>query len=136
MDSDSGTSGGQGAGGAGGSVGRGAWGWSGMGDVSWEGCSRGRGPAQNGAGLGAVMGSGGPRRRSDMSGQEESFFPRGTGVEVEPRKRGQREREDTPNAPQKLLTLPPAPPTAHILGTNLRDSPARLPRTLSLFWSG
>ena len=48
-------------------MGRGAWGWSGMGDVSWGGCSRGRVPARNRAGLGTVVGSGSPRRRSNMS---------------------------------------------------------------------
>lgn len=41
-------------------MGRGAWGWSGMGDVSWGGCSGGRVPARNRAGLGTVVGSGNP----------------------------------------------------------------------------
>lgn len=39
-----------------------------MSDVSWGGCSGGRVPARNRAGLGTVVGSGSPRRRSNMSG--------------------------------------------------------------------
>lgn len=60
-------------------MGRGAWGWSGMGDVSWGGCSRGRVPARNRAGLGTVVGSGSPRRRSNMSRVGRKSPPKGWG---------------------------------------------------------
>lgn len=39
-----------------------------MDDVSWGGCSWGRVPARNRAGLGTVVGYGNPRRRSNTSG--------------------------------------------------------------------
>ena len=62
-------------------MGRGAWGWSGMGDVSWGGCSGGRVPARNRTGLGTVVGSGSPREEKQhvWGGKEESSLELGSG---------------------------------------------------------
>lgn len=119
-----------------------------MGDVSLGVCSGGRVPARNRAGLGMVVGSVRPRRRSNMSGAGRKSLPwraRGVGQSTHTGSRGQGERGTQVGGKRGEGTTAFAPPTRGLLGTgpgfqphrnrNPRNSPVRLHSTLSFFWS-